>query len=100
MESHRLKAVVEDVRALKGKLEKVLSSDMRTLKTEVENAVQTINTWETKWEENLNVEEPLKVTKDFWNEYLLSKIQGAAKSFGYVAFSQTRCLHCMKKMRK
>ena len=33
MESHRLKAVVEDVRALKGKLEKVLSSDMRTLKT-------------------------------------------------------------------
>ena len=47
VESHRLKAIFEDVRALKGKLEKVLSSDMRTLKTEVENAMQTMNTWET-----------------------------------------------------
>ena len=62
VESHRLKAIFEDVRALKGKLEKVLSSDMRSLKTEVENAVQTMNTWETNWSGSLYKLSPVPQT--------------------------------------
>ena len=51
--------------------------------TAEEVAKDAIVTYPAKWETNA-VAKPLVVTEDFWNSYLLTKIEEAAESFGYI----------------